>query len=215
MTNVLPDRLQLNPIFLRPPKIRNGSFRPISPYENLLNNELLLVLNSKPVGYTLDFSLESNRGITGYEFDNSFRLYNAQNRQDMNDIFQLAEVNEVLFVRATRNPGWAVYFQEENANQALVLNFFLKNYDATSKVGAYIVARLQGYTIPDIEANLFCYQNGQNIVELRALNANNLAYIVQRGNELINQIQESQGFLKYLKKVKIKKVEGFIIPEPI
>lgn len=209
--NALPQRFQLDPIFLRPRKIRDGSLRPLSPYENLLNNELLLVLNGKPVGYTLDFSVETNLGITGFEFDNSFILYNQQNRDDMNNIFQLAEDNELFFVKASNNPNWAIYFQEENANQALVLDFFLKNYRTTSKVNAYIISRLQGFNIQDIEANIFCYQNGQNIIEMRAERENNLNAIIQNGNNIINKIQNSQSFIKYLKKVKIRKVENFSI----
>ena len=212
--NILPTPFQLDPIFIRPLKIRNGSFRPLSPYENLLNNELLLVLNNKPVGYTLNFSIASNLGITGYEYDNSFIPYTAQDRQEMNDIFQLAETNGMFFIKDVKNPTFAIYFQENNSNSAFVLGYFLRNYTPNTKVGAYVVARLQGFDIPDIEANLFCYQNGQNIVELRTLNANNLEYIVQRGNELINQIQESKGFIQYLKKIKIRKVEDLMIPEP-
>jgi hypothetical protein len=75
MPNVLPEKYIVDPIFLRPFKLRDGTFRPTSAFENLLNYELLLVLNGKPIGYALDFSIETNRTIDSYVVDQSKRKY--------------------------------------------------------------------------------------------------------------------------------------------
>jgi hypothetical protein len=212
MTNVLPSKFQLDPIFLRPTKLSNGTFRPLSPYQKLINYELLLVLNGKPVGYSLDFSLDTNRKISGYEFDNSFRPYNTQDIQNINDIFQLSETNEMFLVAASRNPGWAIYFQKDNTMSALVLNYFHLFNETNSIVNRYIVAKLHGFSDLDIEANLFCYQNGQNIVNLREQNARNMAYIISKGTQIINQIQTSIGFKNYINTINIIPVDNFSTP---
>jgi len=210
MANIVPDKFKLDPVFLRSPILRDGTFRPVSPYENLINNELLLVLNGKTVGYTLDFSVDSNLAVRTYEFDNSTKKYSATDLENINDIFALAELNEMYFVSAGLN-NWAIYFHEANTNQALLLDFYLRRFNSKTLISAYIIGRLQGWAVLDIEANLFCFRNGQNIVERRSELANNMNYIVSMGNRRINEIQNSQEFNKYLKNVDIKPV---VAPTP-
>lgn len=203
MDNIIPDEFRLDPVHLRPPKLRDGTFRPISPYEHLVNHELLLVLNGKPVGYTLDFSIESNRNLDTFEFDNRTLEYSEADRENISDIFSLATLNNIKFVSAG-NPSWGVYFQEENINKALLLDFYLRRFNQRTVVSSYIISRLQGHDPLDIEANIFCYRNGENIVQRRQENANNYNYIMNIGNQRIREIQESTGFQEYLKKVTIK-----------
>jgi len=209
-TNILPDRFRLDPVCLRPPILRDGSFRPICRYNNLINNELLLILNGKPTGYTLNFAVPENLAIREYDFDNSRRVYSETDIENINDIFALSEVNDMLFVVANQ-PSWAVYFQEANINKGLLLAFYLQRFNPNTLVSKYIIGRLQGWSILDIEANLFCFRNGQNIVELRELYANNMNYIVSIGNQRINEIQQSNGFQEYLKKIKLMHVEDISI----
>ena len=84
---MLPDSFVVDPMFLRPFKLKNGAFRPTSPFENLINYEMLLVMNGKSIGYALDFSVESSRTIDSYVVDHSKRKYTKVELQEMDDIF--------------------------------------------------------------------------------------------------------------------------------
>jgi len=201
MVSILPDKFVLDPIYIAPPRLRDGTDRPDSQYSYLLNYELLLVLNGKSVAYTLNFTVPSNLAIESYRADGSTIPYSATDIANMNDIFALAELNDLYFIRASKNPDWAIYFKLENLNKALLLDYFLRSYKPDTLLSQYIVFRLHGYELRDIEATLFSYRNGQNIVALRAQNARNFAYIVAKGDQLIQDLEISCRYLKYLRSV--------------
>lgn len=197
MSIVLLDEFRIDERFIVPPKIRNGTFAPIHPLQNLINYELLLVLNGKAVGYTLDFTKDINRRINAYQYYNRKQRFTDGERQQIDDIFTLSETNGMLFVPAETD-NWGIYFLEENTNKGMLLAYFLRRFNTGTLVANYIISRLQGYEIEDIEANLFCYRNGTNLVEERRRNERNLNHIINTGNRFINKIQQSQGFINFV-----------------
>lgn len=207
-TSILPNKFILDPIYIAPPRLRDGTDRPESQYSHLLNYELLLVLNGKPIAYTLNFAVPSNLAIESYRSDGSIISYSTTDIANMNDIFALAELNDLYFIRASKNPNWAIYFKLENLNKALLYDFFLRSYKPDTLLSQYIVFRLQGYDLRDIEANLYSYRNGQNIVALRAQNARNFTYIVAKGDQLIKDLEISCRYLKYLRSVTFNTTES-------
>lgn len=224
---ILPDHLILHPNKIRPRRLANGRIQKLDRLENLVGYELLRVMNGKKVGYTLDYTIASNRNINAYvPVTRKIRNFTPNERNNIEDILSLAEANSMYYIPA-EGPGLAIYFFEENTNLGMLLAFYLTRVygkyitlvptgnGTPAKIGSlqhrvllnnrtrvsdYIISRLQGYELDDIEANIYCYKNGQNIVELRRLNRANFQYIQQAGNALINDMQQSEAFTKFVQK---------------
>ena len=217
MSSVIPEKFVLHQIYLTPPRLRDGSDRPVSKYSHLLNYELLLVLNGKPVGYTLNFAVPSNLTIDSYIMQGMRVKYTEGDISNMNDIFTLVELNGLYFIKSSSNANLALYFKLENLNRALLLDFFYQSYKPDTLLSRFIGYRLNDYTLKDIEANLFSYRNGQNIVALRAQNAKNYAYIIAKGDQLIADLRISAKYLRYLRSVTTDTLEEptDVIVQPI
>lgn len=218
--SILPDNLVLPANKLRPQRLSNGVLQKQDKREKLVGYELLRVLNGMKVGYDLDYTLDSNRLLNAYvPINRKIRNYTPSERQMIEDIFTLAQTNSMYYVPA-ENRNWAIYFLEENTNLGMLLAFYLikvhGNYLGKvpqinglsitaelssiprSLVSDYVISRLQGYSLEDIEANIFCYRNGTNIQEQRRINRANYLFIQQAGNKLINDMQQSDAFSRFV-----------------
>ena len=180
MDVILPEEYKLSKNAIRPERLSNGVLQPRLRLQHLLNYELLLVLNGKRIGYTINFNIPTNRTISFYDYYNNRFIYTETDKNQIEEIFRLADLNGMQMIptdgvdgRYTARPFWATYFLPPAKEDAIFLSYYLQKYNPNTVVSNYIIGLLQGYSLLDIEANIFCYKNGQNIIQLRKDNKSN------------------------------------------